>query len=414
MARYVYDFADGTKDMKDLLGGKGANLAEMTRLGLPVPPGFVISTDACRAYLTEGREPDGLSGEITEHLRRVEQAMGRRLGDDRDPLLLSVRSGGKFSMPGMMETILDIGLTDVTVEALAAAAHDHRFAWDCYRRLICMFGSTVEGIPDREFEDALATLRRDVGAASDPELSAEDLRGLVEVYKKIFHEHTGRDFPQDPAAQLADAVLAVFRSWNTERARLYRRAEHIPDDLGTAVTVMAMVYGNRGPRSGTGVAFTRDPATGARGVYGDYLSNAQGEDVVAGIRDTIPLQRLADLDRRSFEQLLAAMDVLESRYRDLCDVEFTVEDGRLYLLQTRVGKRTAAAAFTIAAALVDEGVIDMDEALRRVDGDRLAQLMFPRFDLTGAPAPIAHGVAASPGAASGRAVFDSGRAAAAT
>ncbi|MET8158322.1 pyruvate, phosphate dikinase [Sphaerisporangium sp. NPDC005289] len=411
MRTYVYDFADGGKEMKELLGGKGANLAEMTRLGLPVPPGFVITTEACRAYLARGEVPEGLMDDVAAHLRRVEAVMGRRLGDPADPLLVSVRSGGRFSMPGMMETILDIGLTDAGVAGLAAASGNERFAWDCYRRLISMYGSTVAGVPAEEFERALEAHRRAAGVSRDPDLTARDLRDLAEEYKKIFHAHTGGPFPQDPHEQLRGAVLAVFRSWNTERARIYRRAEHIPDDLGTAVTIMAMVYGNRGPDSGTGVAFTRDPATGARGVYGDYLPNAQGEDVVAGIRDTLPLQELAALDRRCFDELMAAMAVLERRYRDLCDIEFTIEDGKLWLLQTRVGKRTAAAAFIIAAQLVDEGVIDLDEALRRVDGARLARLMFPRFDLSGSPEPIATGVPASPGAACGQAVFDSRRAA---
>ncbi|MEO3811609.1 pyruvate, phosphate dikinase [Sphaerisporangium sp. B11E5] len=407
MRTFVYDFADGGKDMKDLLGGKGANLAEMTRMGLPVPSGFTITTEACRAYLKLDEAPEGLMEEVEAHLGRVEQAMGRRFGDPADPLLLSVRSGGKFSMPGMMETILDIGLNDTTVQGLAATSGGERFAWDCYRRLISMYGSTVAGVPHDDFERALAARRRAAGAGLD----AAGLRELVQEYKDLYRRHTGEPFPQDPRAQLAGAVLAVFRSWNTERARVYRRAEHIPDDLGTAVNVMAMVYGNRGPASGTGVAFTRDPATGTRGVYGDYLPDAQGEDVVAGIRDTLPLQELARLDRRSFDQLVAAMDTLERHYRDLCDIEFTIEEGRLWMLQTRVGKRTAAAAFTIAAQLVDEGLIDLDEALRRVDGAGLARLMFPRFDLSGAPAPIVTGVPASPGAASGRAVFDSRRAA---
>ncbi|GAA0977447.1 hypothetical protein GCM10009555_038640 [Acrocarpospora macrocephala] len=407
---YVFDFADGGMHMKDLLGGKGANLAEMTRLGLPVPPGFTITTEACRAYLKLGELPEGLLREVGEHLLRVEQTMGRRLGDPADPLLLSVRSGGKFSMPGMMETILDVGLNDITVTGLAATSGDDRFAWDCYRRLISMYGATVEGVPRDLFERALAAHRRAAGVRTDPELDPAALRALVEEYKQIFQDHTGEPFPQDPATQLKGAILAVLRSWNTERARVYRRAEHIPDDLGTAVNIMAMVYGNRGPRSGTGVAFTRDPATGARGRYGDYLPNAQGEDVVSGSRDTLPLQELAHLDPPSFDQLTAAMRVLEQRYRDLCDIEFTIEEGRLWMLQTRVGKRTAAAAFTIAGQLVDEGVIDLDEALRRVDGAKLAQLMFPRFDLTGDPEPIVTGVAAAPGASCGRAVFDSRRA----
>ncbi|GAA4473887.1 pyruvate, phosphate dikinase [Phytohabitans houttuyneae] len=410
MAKYVFDFVEGGKDLKDLLGGKGANLAEMTRLGLPVPPGFTISTEACRAYLAAGTVPAGLFDQVNAHLRLVEDRLGKTLGDPADPLLLSVRSGGKFSMPGMMDTVLDIGLTDVSVHGLAAQSGDPRFAWDSYRRLIGMFGKTVCGVPGEAFERELAAHRSHAGVATDAELGEADLHHLVEVYKKVFADHTGRDFPQAPHEQLYLAIEAVFASWNTERAVLYRRQERIPQDLGTAVNVMAMVFGNLGSDSGTGVAFTRDPATGVRGVYGDYLSNAQGEDVVAGIRNTVPLQRLERIDPRSYHQLLSIMDKLEHHYRDLCDIEFTIERGTLWMLQTRVGKRTPAAAFTIAAQLVDEGVIDMDEALRRVSGAQLAHLMFPSFDRAAAPAPLAVGVPASPGAASGRVVFDAGRA----
>ena len=410
MPKYVFDFVEGGKDLKDLLGGKGANLAEMTRLGLPVPPGFTISTEACRAYLATGTVPAGLFDRVNAHLRLVEDRLGRTLGDPTDPLLLSVRSGGKFSMPGMMDTVLDIGLTDVSVHGLAVQSGDARFAWDSYRRLIGMYGKTVCGVPGEAFERELAAHRSHAGVATDAELGEADLRHLVEVYKKVFHDHTGREFPQAPHEQLYLAIEAVFASWNTERAVLYRRQERIPQDLGTAVNVMAMVFGNLGSDSGTGVAFTRDPATGVRGVYGDYLSNAQGEDVVAGIRNTVPLQELERIDPRSYHQLLSIMDKLEHHYRDLCDIEFTIERGKLWMLQTRVGKRTPAAAFTIAVQLVDEGVIDLDEALRRVTGAQLAQLMFPRFDRTAAPAPLAVGVPASPGAASGRVVFDARRA----
>ncbi|GAB1692689.1 hypothetical protein KRM28CT15_44920 [Krasilnikovia sp. M28-CT-15] len=332
MRRYVYDFIDGHKDLKDLLGGKGANLAEMTRIGLPVPPGFTISTDACRAFLATGAVPDGLFAEVRQHLREVEARMDKRLGDPRDPLLLSVRSGGKFSMPGMMETILDIGVNDASVQGLAVQTGDERFAWDSYRRLIQMFGRTVYDIPAEDFETELAAAR---GAGADTDLTVEQLRHLVGAYQKVFHRRTGRDFPQSPHEQLFEAVTAVFRSWNSARAAIYRRQEHIPDELGTAVNVMAMVFGNRGPDSGTGVAFTRDPATGRRGVYGDYLSNAQGEDVVAGIRNTVSLTALADLNPAAYAQLLSHMDRLEHHYRDLCDIEFTIERGTLWMLQTR-------------------------------------------------------------------------------
>ncbi|GAA4607406.1 pyruvate,orthophosphate dikinase [Actinoplanes octamycinicus] len=397
MSGYVYDFTDGNKDLKDLLGGKGANLAEMTRMGLPVPPGFTITTEACRAYLRTGDLPAGLLDEVEDHLRAVQLKLDKTFGDPNDPLLLSVRSGAKFSMPGMMETILDIGLNDQSVQGLARQSGDERFAWDSYRRLIQMLGRTVFDVPAEAFDTE----------------TAEDPRELVTAYQKIFEEHTGRAFPQAPHEQLFLAIGAVFRSWNAERAVLYRRQERIPQDLGTAVNVMAMVFGNRGEDSGTGVAFTRDPATGRRGCYGDYLRDAQGEDVVAGIRNTLPLHELATVDPTSYAQLLSIMQRLEQRYRDLCDIEFTIENGKLWMLQTRVGKRTAAAAFVIAAQLVEEGVITLDEALQRVTGEQLAQLMFPSFDETAAPAPLTTGVPASPGAAVGAVVFDSAAAAAA-
>jgi pyruvate,orthophosphate dikinase len=413
MPKYVYDFVEGNKDLKDLLGGKGANLAEMTRMGLPVPPGFTITTEACRAYLRTGTLPAGLLADVEAHLRAMETRLSRRLGDSDDPLLLSVRSGGKFSMPGMMETILDIGLNDASVLGLAAQSGDERFAWDSYRRLIQMLGKTVFDVPGGEFESALTAARTHAGVRSDAELGAAELRELVEVYKKVFQTHAGREFPQAPHEQLFLAITSVFQSWNAERAVLYRRQERIPQDLGTAVTVMAMVFGNRGSGSGTGVAFTRDPATGRRGVYGDYLENAQGEDVVAGIRNTVALQELERIDPVSYRQLISIMARLEDRYRDLCDIEFTIERGKLWMLQTRVGKRTAEAAFVIAAQLVDEGVITLDEALRRVTGAQLAQLMFPRFDTAAAPQPLTTGVPASPGAAVGAIVFDSAHAAAA-
>ncbi|MDP9791610.1 pyruvate,orthophosphate dikinase [Catenuloplanes nepalensis] len=406
---YVYAFEEGNKDLKDLLGGKGANLAEMTNLGLPVPPGFTITTEACRAYLRDKRLPDGLEEQIEARLTALEERTGRRLGDATDPLLVSVRSGAKFSMPGMMETVLNVGLNDESVEGLAAQGGE-RFAWDSYRRLIQMFGATVCEVPAGYFADALDEAKHRKGTRDDLDLDADDLRALAGVYQKIFEEHTGRRFPQEPREQLRLAVGAVFDSWNADRAALYRRQERIPADLGTAVNVVAMVFGNLGPDSGTGVAFTRDPGTGAPGVYGDYLANAQGEDVVAGIRNTVPLQELESIDKASYDELLGIMATLEEHYRDLCDIEFTIERGKLWMLQTRVGKRTAAAAFTIAAHLVDEGVIDLDEAIRRVTGAQLGQLMFPRFDLSGDPRPLTRAVGASPGAAVGRAVFDAQRA----
>jgi pyruvate,orthophosphate dikinase len=410
--KYVYDFAEGNKDLKDLLGGKGANLAEMTQLGLPVPPGFTITTEACRAYLATGAPPSELDEEIAVHLARLEQAMGRRLGDATDPLLVSVRSGAKFSMPGMMETILNVGLNDASVRGLASqAGGNDRFAWDSYRRLIQMFGKTVRGVPGEAFESALEQAKLERGVDSDLGLDADDLRSLVATFKTIFATHTGEDFPQEPREQLRQAIEAVFASWNSPRAQIYRRQEHIPADLGTAVNVVAMVFGNLGPDSGTGVAFTRDPGSGAQGVYGDYLANAQGEDVVAGIRNTVPLQELERIDPNSFAELMRIMSTLEKHYTDLCDIEFTIERGKLWMLQTRVGKRTPAAAFVIAAQLVDEGLISADEGLRRVTGAQLAQLMFPTFDLRGNPRPIARGIPASPGAAVGKAVFDSRRAA---
>ncbi|MFF7534797.1 pyruvate, phosphate dikinase [Streptomyces bobili] len=410
MARHVYNFTEGGRDMAGLLGGKGANLAEMTRLGLPVPPGFTITTEACRAFLDSGGEPPGMWEEVSSHLSAVEAAAGRMLGQPDDPLLLSVRSGARFSMPGMMETILDIGLNDESVLGLAKVSGSERFAWDSYRRLVQMFGTTVMGGDASHFERAIALLKDVRAVPDDVHLDAGDLAQLVETYKNLIHLETGEYFPQSPAEQLRRAVLAVFQSWNGERARLYRRREHIPDGLGTAVNVQRMVFGNLGPDSGSGVAFTRDPATGRPGLYGDYLANAQGEDVVAGIRNTVPLDELGRLNPDAFARLRAHMETLERHYRDLCDIEFTVERGTLWMLQTRVGKRTAEAAFAIAAALADEGLITPDDGLARVNGESLARLMFPRFDVSASGDPLAHGIPASPGAAVGAAVFDSAEA----
>ena len=409
--RYVYGFAEGSKNDRDLLGGKGANLAEMTALGLPVPPGFTITTDACRAYRSRGRSPEGLSEEIRAHLAQLERDIGRRLGDPESPLLISVRSGAKFSMPGMMETVLNIGLNDSTVEGLARATEDERFAWDSYRRLLQMFGRTVLDVQASRFDTVLDKAKADAGAVRDIDLTADQLRQVVAEYQAAILDASGREFPQDPFEQLDEAVFAVFRSWDGRRARLYRRQEAIPDDLGTAVNVMAMVFGNRGEDSGTGVAFTRDPATGAAGAYGDYLPNAQGEDVVSGIRNTLTLDDLNERHPGQHAELLKIMRILEAHYRDLCDIEFTIEQGRLWMLQTRIGKRTPEAAFRIAVTLVDEGLIDLDEALTRVSGAQLARLMFPQVDAERAGNAWVTGVAASPGAAVGRAVFDSKRAA---
>jgi pyruvate, orthophosphate dikinase len=407
MTKYVYDFSEGNRDQKDLLGGKGANLAEMTNLGLPVPPGFTITTEACRAYLESGSEPAELAEEITEQLTSLEESMGKRLGQADDPLLVSVRSGAKFSMPGMMDTVLNIGLNDESVNGLAHQSGNERSAWDSYRRLLSMFGKTVLGIDGDRFENALDEVKEHKGVKSDVELESDDLRGLMSTYKDIVRDGSGRDFPQDPREQLDLAIRAVFDSWNTERAILYRRQERIPTDLGTAVNVCSMVFGNLGKGSGTGVAFTRDPASGAQGVYGDYLEDAQGEDVVAGIRNTVSLSDLEDIDKRSYDELMQIMQTLEQHYRDLCDIEFTIERGKLWMLQTRVGKRTAGAAFRIATQLVDQDLIDLDEALRRVTGSQLAQLMFPSFDPSADRELIAKGMNASPGAAVGHIVFDS-------
>jgi len=405
--KFVYDFTEGNRDQKDLLGGKGANLAEMTNLGLPVPPGFTITTEACKAFLATGSAPSELSAQVTDKLAWLEAQFGKKLGQADDPLLVSVRSGAKFSMPGMMETVLNIGLNDESVAGLAKQSSNDRFAWDSYRRLLQMFGKTVLHIEGEHFEDAIDAAKKAKNTTADLDLDADDLRGLVDTFKAVIKTHTGNDFPQDPREQLDAAIYAVFNSWNAPRAILYRRQERIPADLGTAVNVVAMVFGNLGMDSGTGVAFTRDPGTGAQGVYGDYLQNAQGEDVVAGIRNTVPLQDLEGIDKPAYDQLMQIMQTLENHYKDLCDIEFTIERGKLWMLQTRVGKRTAAAAFRIATQLVDQGLIDMTEALARVNGAQLSQLMFPRFDEKAERRKIGQGMNASPGAAVGKVVFDS-------
>jgi pyruvate, orthophosphate dikinase len=404
--KYVYAFREGNRDQKYLLGGKGANLAEMTGMGLPVPPGFTISTDACKAYMAAGNDmPDGLMDEVAQARAALEAEMGKKLGDEADPLLVSVRSGAAFSMPGMMDTVLNLGLNDTSVRGLAKQTGNERFAQDSYRRFVQMFGKIVLGIPGDSFEEAWHAAISAKGVESETALTAEDLAAVVETFKGIVKTETGADFPQNPDDQLAAAVEAVFRSWNGRRAKDYRRMEKIPDDLGTAVNVQTMVFGNKGEDSGTGVAFTRNPATGERAPYGDFLTNAQGEDVVAGIRVTEPLDAMGTHFPEPHAQLLEILATLENHYRDMCDVEFTIEQGKLYILQTRVGKRTAAAALRMAAEMVEEGLIEPKEAVLRVQPAQLDQLLHPQFDPKAKFDAIAKGLNASPGAAVGRVYF---------
>src|SRR5918996_62470 len=406
MTKYAYDFSEGNRDMKDLLGGKGANLAEMTRMALPVPHGFTISTEACLEFLKRGGAPPEMLEEAGEHLRTLQEGMGRELGDPDDPLLVSVRSGARFSMPGMMDTVLNLGLNDRSVDGLAKqSGGDVRFARDAYRRFIQMFGKIVMDVPGEAFEEALDRAKERKGPGTqDTDLDADELTALIEEFRGIYRTHTGEEFPQDPKEQLRLAIAAVFQSWNGKRARDYRRQNKISDDLGTAVNVQAMVFGNRGEDSGTGVAFTRDPSTGEQLPYGDYLPNAQGEDVVAGIRNTLPLAQLEELDPASYTALREHMDTLEKHYRDMCDIEFTIEKRKLWILQVRVGKRTAFAEWVMAYDMLDERLIDADTALLRVDANRLEELFKRRVQTDGAT-PIAKGLNASPGAAIGKVVF---------
>ena len=395
---------------KDLLGGKGANLAEMVRIGLPVPPGFTITTHACREYLRVGTIPPTLHDEIDAALAELERELGKKFGGVENPLLVSVRSGAKFSMPGMMETVLNVGMTPEVTESIAVSSGNPRFAWDAYRRFIEMFGKIVCDIELVEFHKVQDRIVAAAGVENIQTLDVAGLKLLCDGFIKVIQLATGEDFPQDPREHLIRSVEAVFKSWNSERAQLYRRRERIPSDLGTAVNIQSMVFGNLSDDSGTGVAFTRNPATGEVGRYGDYLEKAQGEDVVAGIRTPISLDEFGQLTPRVAAELDNVMQILEDHYQDLCDIEFTIERGKLWILQTRVGKRTAEAAFRISLQFVDEGKISMDEALRRTSGDQLAMLMFPQFDTSGQLHEIARGIPASPGAAVGEVVFDSRRA----
>ena len=403
--KYVYDFEEGNRDMKELLGGKGANLAEMTNMGLPVPHGFTVTCEACNAYRAAGRKfPDGMLDEVAEHLRALEQKMGRRLGDPNDPLLVSLRSGAPFSMPGMMDTVLNVGLNDQSVDGLAKQTGSERFAWDSYRRLLQMFGKTVMGVDGDRFEDTIEHAKQAKGVLNDVDLDEGDLRRLVDAFKRVIAEDADREFPQDPQEQLRLGIQAVFGSWDNRRARDYRRKNKIDDSLGTAVNIQSMVFGNKGEDSGTGVAFTRNPASGEAKPYGDYLTNAQGEDVVAGIRNTLKLEDMGKVHPQAWEELKGHMRTLEQRYRDMCDIELTVEQGKLWLLQTRVGKRTAFAEWVMAYDMVDEGLIDVDTAMLRLDANRLEEL-FEKVLAEGGGEPIATGLNASPGAAVGKAVF---------
>ncbi len=421
MAKYVYFFgggkAEGSSRMRALLGGKGCDLAEMTNLGTPVPPGFTITTEGCVEYFERGqRHPDGMWDEVVSNLRRLESTINRRFGDPEDPLLVSVRSGARVSMPGMMDTVLNLGLNDKTVVGLARRTKNDRFAWDCYRRFITMFGDVVLGLDRPAFERLLEETKTRVGAKTDPEVPATALKELVGRYKALVKEKTGQAFPQDPPEQLRLATDAVFNSWNNPRAMTYRKIHGIPHDWGTAVTVMAMVFGNLGDNSGTGVAFTRDPATGERRFFGEFLVNAQGEDVVAGIRTPEPITALQARAPKVYEELLAIKDRLERHYHDMQDIEFTVQEGTLFLLQTRSGKRTARAAVRMAVEMVREGLIDKETALLRIEPQRLRELLHPILDPTDKARAIskghllAKGLPAGPGAAVGRVVFDAERA----
>ncbi len=404
--KWVYDFEEGSKDMKNLLGGKGAGLAEMTRIGLPVPPGFTITTEACKEYQKTGKLSEEIKKEVLEHLRKLEEKTGKKFGDRSNPLLVSVRSGAPISMPGMMDTILNLGLNDDTVEGLKDLTNNERFAYDSYRRFIQMFGNVVMGIPHEEFEKILDKYKEENGLKSDTELTPEMLKNIIKDYKALYKEKTGQEFPQNPMDQLFTAIEAVFKSWNNPRAIAYRKINKISDDLGTAVNIVMMVFGNMGDDSATGVAFTRNPSTGEKKLYGEYLVNAQGEDVVAGIRTPKPIDEMKNDIPSAFEELLKVADILEKHYRDMQDMEFTVEKGKLYMLQTRTAKRTAQAAVKVAVDMVKEGLITKEEAVLRVTPTHIDQLLHKMIDPNAKVTPIAKGLPASPGAASGKVVFD--------
>ncbi|MHB0980074.1 MAG: pyruvate, phosphate dikinase [Thermoleophilia bacterium] len=406
VSKYVYDFSEGNAELKPLLGGKGANLAEMTEIGIPVPPGFVVTTAACIEFGAGGSYPEGLEAEVELHLAALEKTTGKGFGDPKNPLLVSVRSGAVVSMPGMMDTVLNLGLNDETVAGMAAVTGNPRFAYDSYRRFIQMFCDVVMGVESQLFEDALIAKKREVGAEDDTDLSAPDLKDLTDRFKAIVAEDTGSGFPFDPREQLHLAIRAVFGSWDNHRASVYRRIHGISDSLGTAVNVQSMVFGNKGDTSGTGVAFTRNPSTGENRFYGEFLMNAQGEDVVAGVRHPRPLEEMRDVMPAALEQLYSIRETLEKHYRDMQDIEFTIEDGALYMLQTRSGKRTAAAALRMAVEMVEEGLITKEEALMRIEPEALDQLMHPRLDPSASFDVLTKGLNASPGAAVGQVVFD--------
>ena len=408
MKKYVYLFHEGNASMRELLGGKGANLAEMTNIGLPVPQGFTVTTEACTQYYEDGRKiNDEIKGQIMEYIGRMEEITGKKFGDKENPLLVSVRSGACASMPGMMDTILNLGLNEEVVNVISAKSGNPRWAWDCYRRFIQMFSDVVMGVGKKYFEKLIDILKEEKGVTFDVELTADDLHTLADQFKAEYKAQIGKDFPDDPKEQLFEAIEAVFRSWDNPRANIYRMDHDIPYSWGTAVNVQMMAFGNMGDTSGTGVAFTRNPATGEKGLMGEFLMNAQGEDVVAGVRTPMPIEKMKEILPEVYEEFLGICTTLEKHYRDMQDMEFTIEDKKLYMLQTRNGKRTAAAAIKIACDLIDEGMISEEEALMQIDAKSLDMLLHPGFDseALGKAVPIGKGIAASPGAAAGKVVF---------
>ena len=406
--KYVYLFTEGNADMRNLLGGKGANLAEMTNIGLPVPQGFTITTEACTQYYEDGKEINSeIQSQINEHIEKMEKITGKKFGDKENPLLVSVRSGARASMPGMMDTILNLGLNEEVVEVLAEKSNNPRWAWDCYRRFIQMYSDVVMEVGKKYFEELIDTMKKEKGVTQDVELTAEDLKELAYKFKAEYKEKIGTDFPSDPKEQLMGAIKAVFRSWDNPRANVYRRDNDIPYSWGTAVNVQSMAFGNMGDDCGTGVAFTRDPATGEKGLFGEFLTNAQGEDVVAGVRTPMKIAEMENKFPEAFAQFKSVCETLENHYRDMQDMEFTVEHGKLYMLQTRNGKRTAQAALKIACDLVDEGMRTEEEAVLMIDPRNLDTLLHPQFDANElkSATPIGAGLGASPGAACGKVVF---------